>query len=59
MPPSSGPPAPRTCLTRNRALRLTRQQVYKSFHAIANLADRSDVGEVTIMVEGSCQETQP
>jgi hypothetical protein len=31
----------------------TRDQVFKSFGAIANLADKSDGGKVSVRVEGS------
>lgn len=34
----------------------TREQIFKAFPAIANLADRSDEGKVTINVEGTSSE---
>jgi hypothetical protein len=33
----------------------TRDQVFKAFPAIANLAEKSDGGKVTIRVEGTAQ----
>ena len=44
-------PAPKTCVRISFAA--TRDQVFKSFEAIANLADKSDGGKVSIRVEGS------
>ena len=35
--------------------RATKYQVFKAFQAIANLADKSDDGKVTIHVEGSSE----
>jgi len=34
----------------------TRDQVFKAFPAIANLADKSDDGKVTIKVEGTSSD---
>ena len=31
----------------------TRDQVFKSFQAIANLADKSDGGKITIQIDGA------
>lgn len=36
--------------------RATRDQLFKAFPAIANLADKSDDGKVTVHVEGTSQE---
>lgn len=38
------------------AFRASRDQIFKAFPAIANLADRSDGGEVSIAVEGTSEE---
>jgi hypothetical protein len=38
-----------------RKFKATRDQVFKAFPAIANLADKSDGGQVTIHVEGSSE----
>jgi hypothetical protein len=37
------------------AFRATRDQVFRAFPAIANLADRSDGGKVTIHVEATSE----
>ena len=31
----------------------TREQVFKSFQAVANLADKSDGGKITIQIDGA------
>lgn len=38
------------------AFTATRDQVFKAFPAIANLADKSDGGKITIRVEGTCEQ---
>jgi len=51
---------PCTCTTRRRIVSLvfqaTRDQIFKAFPAIANLADKSDDGKVTVRVEGTSHE---
>jgi hypothetical protein len=53
-PPGPTPPGPKPAV--RNAVRITfaadRDQVYKSFSAIANLADKSDNGKISIVVEG-------
>ncbi len=55
-PPGQVSPAPGTPF-RTVTLRFaaTRDQVFKAFKAIANLADRSDAGSVVVTVEGTSQ----
>ncbi len=52
--------SPCTCLTGRRVVRVsfqaTRDQIFKAFPAIANLADKSDDGKVTVRVMGTSQE---
>jgi hypothetical protein len=60
-PPSSGvgvaPPPPQPAPGRRTRVAMvfeaTREQVYKAFPAIANLADKSDGGKVKLRVEGT------
>ena len=40
----------------NVKFRATRDQVFNAFQAIANLADKSDDGKVTIRIEGASAE---
>jgi hypothetical protein len=47
---SSAPAAPTNV---QRSFRATRSQVFKAFPAIANLADKSDDGKITIVVKGA------
>jgi hypothetical protein len=63
MPPLSGPAGATTtedATKGRRSVRLTfkatRDQIFKAFPAIANLADKSDDGKVTLRVEGTSQE---
>lgn len=57
--PGAGPTPPGPGTRVQRIVRLlfsaTRDQVFKAFPAIANLADKSDGGKVTIRVEGTAQ----
>lgn len=57
--PGAGPTPPGPVTGLQRVVRLiftaTRDQVFKTFPAIASLADRSDGGKVTIRVEGTAQ----
>jgi hypothetical protein len=61
MVPTPGPiPPPATSVSGMRkairlAFRATRDQVFRAFPAIANLADRSDGGKVTIQVEATSE----
>ena len=62
-PPPSGPTgatATEEATRQRRSVRLmfkaTRDQIFKAFPAIANLADKSDEGKVTVRVEGTSQE---
>jgi len=62
-PPSSGPTgatAPEGVTRQRQSVRLmfkaTRDQIFKAFPAIANLADKSDDGRVTVRVEGTSRE---
>jgi len=52
--------SPCTCPTSRQVVRLvfqaTRDQIFKAFPAIANLADKSDDGKVTVRVEGTSRE---
>jgi hypothetical protein len=52
---ASGQPAGTAALRTNVSLRFTatRNQIFKAFPAIANLADKSDGGEITVKVEGT------
>ncbi len=50
-PPPQAPPALKTRIA--LAFEATREQVFKAFPAIANLADRSDGGKVKLRVEGT------
>ncbi len=52
---SLGQPAQTAAVRTSISLRFTatRNQIFKAFPAIANLADRSDGGEITIQVEGT------
>ncbi len=54
-PPSSGPEGAARKKRIAMTFEATREQVYKAFPAIANLADKSDDGRVTITVEGSSE----
>lgn len=58
-PPGAGPiPPPRPAAKTSVSLRFaaTRDQVFKAFPAIANLADKADAGKVTIQVEATRAE---
>ena len=48
------PPGPKPTVRTAVRIRFTagRDQVFKSFSAIANLADKSDSGKITIVVDG-------
>jgi hypothetical protein len=52
--------SPCVCKTGKNAIRLcftaSRDQVFKVFPAIANLADKSDGGHVSIVIEGSAED---
>jgi hypothetical protein len=50
-PPPPPPPGRRTRVV--LAFEATREQIFKAFPAIANLADRSDSGRVRLKVEGT------
>jgi hypothetical protein len=50
-PPAAGPIADKPKVVQ-RKFKATRDQVFKAFQAIANLADKSDGSQVTIHVEG-------
>ncbi|HXG33901.1 MAG TPA: hypothetical protein VNJ11_11085 [Bryobacteraceae bacterium] len=50
-PPPQAPPTLKTRIA--LAFEATREQVFKAFPAIANLADRSDGGKVKLRVEGT------
>ena len=60
-PPQAGegPPMPDVATEGQKVVHLkfraTRAQVFKAFQVIANLADKSDDGKVTIQVEGSSE----
>lgn len=55
-PPGPTPPGPGPKPTVRTAIRIrytaNRSEVFKSFQAIANLADKSDNGKITIVIEG-------
>jgi hypothetical protein len=53
-PPGPTPPGPTPAVRTAVRIRFAanRDQVFKSFSAIANLADKSDNGKISIMVEG-------
>jgi hypothetical protein len=57
IPPSPGPtppgPGPTVRTSISISFTATREQVFKSFQAIANLADKSDGAKVRIRIEGS------
>jgi RecJ-like exonuclease len=53
MPPVVGGAAKDIRRTVQIAFTATRDQVFKAFPAIANLADKSDGGKITIRVEGT------
>ncbi len=56
IPPGPGPTPPGPKPTTRTSVRIsfpaTREQVFKSFQAIANLADKSDGGKITVVVQG-------
>ena len=56
VPPGPGPtppgPRPPTRASICISFRATREQVFKSFQAIANLADKSDGGQISIAIKG-------
>src|SRR5690242_1763252 len=53
-PPGRTPPGPKPARTSVRIrFPANRNQVFKSFEAIANLADKSDGGRIIIQVEGA------
>ncbi len=54
-PPKPVPPRGRLTTVR-LCFKATRDQIFKAFPAIANLADKSDEGKVTIQVEGTSAE---
>jgi hypothetical protein len=56
-PGAVGPPSATADKRTSVSLRFTatRDQIYKAFPAIANLADKSDGGKITVQVEGSNQ----
>jgi Protein of unknown function (DUF499) len=54
-PATGAPPQKRQCTLRLR-FKATRDQVFKAFPAIANLADKSDDSKVTVDVEGTSSE---
>ena len=53
-PPGPTPPGPKPAMRTAVRIRFTadRDQVFKSFSAIANLADKSDNGKISIVVDG-------
>jgi hypothetical protein len=53
-PPGPTPPGPKPAVRTAVRIRFTanRDQVFKSFSAIANLADKSDNGKISIVVDG-------
>ncbi len=57
-PPGTGSTGPTKDVRRTVqvAFTATRDQVFKAFPAIANLADKSDGGKITIRVEGTCEQ---
>ncbi len=52
--PTQGTPAARRQSTVRLKFKATRDQIFKVFPAIANLADKSDEGKVDLNVEGTC-----
>jgi hypothetical protein len=54
VPPGPTPPGAKPTVRTNVRLSFAadRDQVFKSFHAIANLADKSDGGKISIQVDG-------
>jgi hypothetical protein len=54
--PAPGPPAVDRLRTVRLKFKATRDQIFKAFPAIANLADKSDEGKVNVIVEGTSAE---
>jgi hypothetical protein len=54
--PTEGAPATARPSSVRLKFKATRDQVFKAFPAIANLADKSDEGKVTVNIEGSSSE---